>query len=210
MGGFRPLEILVLTLAAPATLFVLLWVWALPRNQGPLKPPAKKAAGAFHSRTRPVYVFQGELPGHRKVRVFRGLTPGLGGTGAARRALRLLGEGKSGSLLTLLLWNGSKAEIPPLEGRWSLHQGKDREWVLVSSLHPETALGRLLAGLYRRGKAPIPPGKAARFLFLSSRPLSPPQGKTLLLRGPQGQVSLSPRALPAQDVFQAWETRRKG
>ncbi|HHI68438.1 MAG TPA: hypothetical protein ENJ97_03840, partial [Planctomycetes bacterium] len=132
MGGFRPLEILALSLAAPAALFFLLWFWAVPPREARLKPLSRESAPSYHSRTRPVPVFEGELPGKRKLRVFRGLTPGLEGTGAGRRALRLLGKTASGPALTLLLRNLSGKPVPPLEGEWTLSQGKDRKWVLAS------------------------------------------------------------------------------
>ncbi len=209
MGGFRPLEILALSLAAPAVLFCLLWFWAVPRREGPLKPPAAKSAPSYHSRTRPIPVFEGKLTGNRKLRVYRGLTPGLEGTGAGRRALRLLGGKNPGPPLTLLIRNASKKSVPPLKGDWSLSQGKDRKWVLASPFHPGSALGRLLAGLYCRGDAAIPPGGVARFLFLPSNAAAPLPGKPLLLEGPRVKTVLSPRALPAQDVFQAWEKPQK-
>ena len=210
MGGLRPLEVLALSLAAPATLFLLLWFWAFPGKGAPLKPPSPGGEAGFQSRTRPVRVFEGELPDHRKLRVFQGLTPGLGGTEAGRRALRLLGREGRWPALTLLVRNDSGRKAPSLAGGWALFQGEDRKWRLASPLHPRNALGRLLAGLYSPGDFPIPPGGVARHLFLPSRSVSPPAGKPLFLEGPLGRITLSPRTLPAQDVLQAWERTKKG
>ena len=210
VGGFRPLEILGLSLAAPALLFVLLWFWVVPKANTPLAPPSKRTVSVGRSRTRPIRVFEGELPDHRKVRVFQGLTPGLEGTEAGKRALAQLGRKGWGPALTLLVRNGADRELPALKGAWSLRQGKDRTWKLVSSLHPSSPLGRLLLGLYAPEGSRVPPGAVARRLFLPAGDSRSPGKEPLYLEGPLGRFPLSPRTLPAQDVLEAWGKTKKG
>jgi len=206
VGGLRPLEVLALSLAAPAALFFLLWFWVLPRARTPLHPPRPVKKTVFHSRTRPIYVFEGRLSDRRMVRAFQGLTPGLEGTEAGRRALELLGrEAHSGVAVTLLLRNGSGKALPALAGNWVLRQGKGKVWKMAGSLRPGSPLGKLLAGLFTPPSEEVPPGEVERHLFLPSGKGGPLEAEPLQLEGPGVKVSLRPRRLPAQDVYQAWE-----
>jgi len=189
--SLHPLEVVGLSLLGPATLLLLFHFLAPGTGSGP--PDAGPATDPGRSRTRPIRVFAGEVEGWGRVRVFPGLTPGLGFGLPLAQARRRLGLEEGSRLFTLLLSNDGDEPRRPAAGAWRLSQAGGRVWDRREDL---SALPQ--APLFTTPGRSLPPRRVARFLFAGK---SRPAGTSLLFSGPGGVTRLEPVTMPAQEVF---------
>ena len=189
----HPLEVFGLSLLGPLTLFVLFWLFLPGRERVQAVDGGLAAPVRHRSRTRPIRIYQGDLEGWGPIRVFPGLTPGLGFGRPLAESRTRLGLDEEGGVFTLLLCNGQDAPRPAPGPGWQLRQGGDRVWHYS---RPPARLPR--GGLFTDPGMQVPVGRIARLLFTGEAPSG--EG-TLVLDHPQGQTSLEPRKMPAQEVY---------
>ena len=206
MKGFHIAEVFLLSLLAPAVLGFLIW-------QDINREESRKTAGPgldwknLKSRTRVILVFEGELQGYGKIRVFEGVVPGIDqGFTIKRINERLCTTGK-GMPLTLLLWNYSKKQIDPFGRGWVLEQEGKKKWFMKFPIEPRTKVGKLYSSIFTPPGESVPPGKLGRYLFVSpgnSRLLKAP----LILKRNGLETSLKPTSMPSDEVFSFPEVKK--